>query len=224
MHRMILSTKGQGELSIDGAKYSFTSGTLLFAFAQETVCLSEGKDVQYVYIDFSGARAEELFSRFDITPHTRLFDGMDGLIPLWLESLGRASEKTLDLVAESMILHSFSRLFEKAPDTLGIVSEITAITEKYFSNPELSISVISEELSYNSKYLSHLFKEKTGIGYSEYLRSVRLKYAVMLLDQGIDSIKNVAFLSGFSDPLYFSKVFKEQIGCSPKDYLKNKGK
>jgi YesN/AraC family two-component response regulator len=188
------------------------------------VFLCSGKEIQYVYIDFSGVRAGELFSRFDVTKNTRIYKGFDGLIPLWLESLGRASEKTLDLAAESIILHTFSRLFEKSPDTHGIVSEITMMTEKYFSNPDLSISSIAEELSYNQKYLSHIFKEKTGIGYSEYLRSVRLKYAVMLLDQGIDSIKNVAFLSGFSDPLYFSKVFKEQVGYSPKDYLKNKAK
>jgi AraC-like DNA-binding protein len=60
------------------------------------------------------------------------------------------------------------------------------------------------------------------MNYSEYLRSVRLKYAITLLDHGIDSVKNVALLSGFSDPLYFSKVFKDSIGISPKGYIKNK--
>ena len=61
-----------------------------------------------------------------------------------------------------------------------------------------------------------------NISYSEYLRSVRLKYAVTLFDHGIDSVKNVALLSGFSDPLYFSKVFKDTIGVSPTVYVKNK--
>ena len=77
-------------------------------------------------------------------------------------------------------------------------------------------------MNYHPKYISHLFKEKMGVSYSEYLRSVRLKYAVTLLDHGIDSVKNVALLSGFSDPLYFSKVFKDSIGISPSGYTKNK--
>jgi AraC-like DNA-binding protein len=38
--------------------------------------------------------------------------------------------------------------------------------------------------------------------------------------QGITQIKNIAKLSGFSDPLYFSTVFKQKMGVSPKDYLK----
>ena len=49
---------------------------------------------------------------------------------------------------------------------------------------------------------------------------MRLKYAVALFDSGVDSIKNVAALSGFSDPLYFSSVFKKSIGISPKEYTK----
>ena len=61
-----------------------------------------------------------------------------------------------------------------------------------------------------------------GINYSEYLTKIRLKHAVTLLDFGLDSVKNVALLSGFSDPLYFSTVFKKQIGVSPTVYLKNK--
>ena len=44
---------------------------------------------------------------------------------------------------------------------------------------------------------------------------------VTLFDHGIDSVKNVAFLCGYTDPLYFSNVFKKQIGMSPKEY-KNK--
>jgi AraC-like DNA-binding protein len=59
-----------------------------------------------------------------------------------------------------------------------------------------------------------------GIGYAEYLRNLRIKYAVSLFDHGIDSVKNVALLSGFSDPLYFSTVFKTVVGLSPKEYLK----
>ena len=68
-------------------------------------------------------------------------------------------------------------------------------------------------------YLSHLFKQKMNVGFSEYLRTLRINYAITLFDNGLDSIKNVALLSGFSDPLYFSSVFKKTVGKSPKDYI-----
>jgi AraC-like DNA-binding protein len=58
-----------------------------------------------------------------------------------------------------------------------------------------------------------------GVLYSVYLRSLRLKHAVLLMDHGIDSVKNVALLSGFNDPLYFSTVFRNSTGISPKEYM-----
>jgi AraC-like DNA-binding protein len=64
-----------------------------------------------------------------------------------------------------------------------------------------------------------VFREKMGVLYSEYLRSLRLKHAVLLMDHGIDSVKNVALLSGFNDPLYFSTVFRKSTGVSPKEYM-----
>ena len=92
------------------------------------------------------------------------------------------------------------------------------ISEEQLTDSDLSIAKIAENLGYNSKYLSHFFKEKTGITYSEYLRTLRINYAVSLFEHGIDSVKSVALLSGFTDPLYFSTVFKKSIGVSPKDY------
>ena len=174
-----------------------------------------------MYIDFFGKRADSLLRQFNILPLSRAFDGFDGLIPLWSESLFRASDRTIELVAESILLYTFSRLSDESAAENSLVGQIVHLTEKNFKNSELSISSIANELLYNSKYLSHIFKSRTRVSYSEYLRSVRLKYATTLFEHGLDSVKNVAMLSGFSDPLYFSKVFKNNIGVSPKEYIES---
>lgn len=222
-NRLLLLTEGEGVLTVDGTDYPLRAGTLLFGFPGETVSFC-GEGAVYMYIDFTGARADELLRRFDATPLSRLHGGYDGLIPLWQDSLFRSTDATLDLAAESILLLSLSRLDGGEAKSGGLVGEIVRITEERFSDPTLGIVRIADELSYHPKYLSHLFKTKTGVGYAEYLRSVRLKYAVMLFDHGIDSVKNVALLSGFSDPLYFSSVFKKSIGLSPKEYLAGKKK
>lgn len=74
-------------------------------------------------------------------------------------------------------------------------------------------------VSYNPKYISHVFKKHMGVSFTEYLRTLRIRYAVSLFDYGMDSVKNVALLSGFNDPLYFSNVFKKTVGVSPTAYL-----
>lgn len=219
-HRMLLVTKGNGTFKIGQGSHKVSQGSLLFGFANEEFYLSEG-DVLYIYIDFEGSRADELLKRFGISPLYRLREGCEGHIPLWQESISRASTETTDLIAESVLLNAFSRLKSDSSADNGIIAKITAITEDNFNDPDLNISYIANELSYNSKYLSSIFKKATGVNYSEYLRSVRLKYAIALFEHGIDSVKNVALLSGFSDSLYFSKVFKSYVGISPTLFIES---
>lgn len=218
-YRMLLAMEGDGQILIDTEAVPFNNGTLLFCFHGEQIQVSCNEVCKYMYIDFDGLRAEELLKRFNIHKHNRHFAGLDGLIPLWEESLSRASNDTIDLVAESMVIYTFSRLNVTASHCDNTLNRILQITEEQFNNFDLSITAIANELQYNPKYLSHLFKQKTNKSYSEYLRCIRLKYAVSLLDSGIDSVKNVALLSGFSDPLYFSTVFKRTMGLSPKEYI-----
>lgn len=222
LNRMLLIVQGEGIFEFDGDTVPFRSGNLIFGFINEAFYLVKGTDVEYMYMDFQGARADELFRRFSINKFNRSFSGFDGLIPLWDDSLSRASEKTLDLASESILLYTFSRMFADTSERSSIVREVVRLTEENFTDPTLSISSIADSLTYNSKYLSHIFKEQMHVPYSKYLQSIRLKYAIALLDRGLDSIKNVAFLSGFSDPLYFSNVFKKQIGVSPKEYIKGR--
>jgi len=219
-HRVILTVQGEGNFNIDDSKVQFSAGNLIFAFSGEIFSAECSEGCQYMYISFAGPRAESLFKRFDIGKSNRVFSGFDSMIPFWKESLSRASVQTIDLASESILLYTFSRVFGNLNERNSLISKIVEISEENFTDPDLSITSIAEMLAYNPKYLSHVFKEKTGSTYSEYLRSLRIKFAISLFDHGIDSVKNVAILSGFSDPLYFSEVFKKNIGVSPKDYKK----
>ena len=219
-HRAVLITQGEGWLCFNSQKVKVAKGTLAFAFEGESFLANGNEEFQYAYISFSGERSDELFRRFGINRQTRDFHGFEGIVPLWLDSLSRASDENIDLAAESMLLYAISRLRADSAERNNIINKVVTITEECFTDVELSIASIANELGYNVKYVSHIFKEKMGVSYSEYLRNIRLKYAVSLLEHGIDSVKNVAVLSGFQDPLYFSSVFKKAIGISPKDYKK----
>ena len=220
-NRMILATKGELELTVNDCPIHILSGEIAFAFKGERLRIRSKGELALMYIEFSGDRGDELMRRFDVNREKRVFRGFDGLIPLWQESVLHASEETVDLAAESILLYTFSRMSRYVTRRHELVDRIIAITEENFTDPDLSVSSIAAQLSYNPKYISHAFKEKMGVGYSDYLCAMRIKYAVALFDHGIDSVKNVAILSGFTDPLYFSTVFKKNTGMSPKEY-KNK--
>lgn len=218
-NRLCLITRGTASFNYNDRTVRCSAGDVIFLFEGECCSADSDGDAEYMYISFKGIRYDELFRRFSVTRERRHFSGFDGLIPLWTESLARAIDDNIDLVAESMLLYAFGKFSGGSQEGTDIINKIIDFTEKNFTSTELSLSTLSKEFSYNPKYVSHLFKKRMGTGYTEYLRMIRLKNAIALFDHGLDSIKNVALLSGFSDPLYFSSVFKAEVGRSPKEYI-----
>ena len=216
--RAILLTQGAGVFRFDDTAVRCGVGMLVFGFCGETMVCEPEEGTEYIYISFGGARARTLFHRFGIYPVNRTFGGFEGMIPIWRESILRASESSIDLASESALLYAFSRFSSDEGEKGDAVNRAVVYINECFTEPTLSLTEVAQELGYHPKYLSHLFKERTGMNFSEYLRTVRIKHAVMLFSHGLDSVKSVALLSGFSDPLYFSSVFKSAVGISPREY------
>jgi two-component system response regulator YesN len=93
---------------------------------------------------------------------------------------------------------------------------ITFIKNNYSKNITLSDAAKNAEVSHS--YLSFIFKQETGINFNIYLSRWRVEQAKKLLKSTNMRIYEVAERVGFSNPYYFSKVFKELTGVSCKDF------
>ena len=218
-HAVFLVIQGSGEMVFDGSGVPFEAGSLVFGFIGESYLVRPRTETEYMYVKFSGKRSEELFRRFEITPSRRAFNSFEGLIPFWRESLSVAEDRNIDLISESVLMYTFSRIVSAKRQSDDIINRVVRLAEENFTDPNLSLSEIADEIGYNVKYLSRSFKERMDIGFSQYLRNLRIKHAIFLMEHGVESVKNIAYLCGFSDPLYFSSVFKETVGVSPKNYM-----
>ena len=69
-------------------------------------------------------------------------------------------------------------------------------------------------------YLSKLFKEEMGTGFTEYVTKVRLEEAEKLLADTVLSIMEIAAAVGYPDEKYFSRLFKKSTGIKPSEYRK----
>lgn len=222
-HQLCLVEEGTGILRCDGQSSLLSPGCIFLCFASIPYQIDGAENLKYYYITFRGTRSEELFQRFDVSPSNTVFEGHNGLIPLWQNNLSRANSDNIDLLIESLILYTFSELKIVRSKQQNAISVTLSYLDAHFTETSLTLARTAEELRYNAKYLSNLFTKTYGISFTEYLRLLRIKHAILLLENGITSIKNVAHLSGFSDPLYFSKVFKKETGVSPLVYSKQRG-
>lgn len=213
--------KGEGQLDIGGRTYTLNEGTVFFVFRGETFTVSSEGELEYSYISFHGRRAAEYVERLGINDHTRIFVGFDNLITFWTDSINMCVDGNVDLLSEAVLLYSIAVLSPVKREADDIISTVTGLTHDNFTDPELSSATVAEMVGYSPKYLSSLFKKKMGVTYTEYLREMRIKHAVFLIENGVSSVKNVALLSGYRDALYFSKLFAKQVGISPKEYIKS---
>lgn len=224
-HTMNIVVQGKGRLCTDIIKKDLEVGSIFFTFAGSNFKIENVENLNYMFITFSGQRAEELFDRFAISPANCVFSGYEGLVSFWQSSIVKANEKNLDLISEGVLMYTFSQLYSSPLDKEDyLVNDILKFIEDNFTDASLSLQSAASELGYNAKYISRIFKENLGVTFSEYLKNVRIQHASFLMEQGITAIKNVAILSGYSDPFYFSNVFKKTIGISPSEYVKKKGK
>jgi AraC-like DNA-binding protein len=67
-------------------------------------------------------------------------------------------------------------------------------------------------------YLSRRFKQEMGIGFHQYVMTLRLQLAAAFLIDSTKSIKEISYDVGFRTPEVFSKAFKRLLGCSPTVY------
>ena len=95
--------------------------------------------------------------------------------------------------------------------------------EQHIDDTEYDIPVLCKEVGIGRSLLYTKFKALTGMTPNNFILNYRLKHAAALLQQYPDiPIPEVSDRCGFSSPVYFSRCFKNQYGCTPQNYRKEK--
>ncbi len=99
-----------------------------------------------------------------------------------------------------------------------LLAAVIAIIEEDISDSELGVNHLSERSGVSTKQLYRKIKQMTGLSPVDFIRSIRLKKAAMLLRQRKFTASEVMYMVGFSNYSYFSKCFQAEFGVTPKKY------
>lgn len=99
------------------------------------------------------------------------------------------------------------------------LATITGIIEDRISDPDLNVNALVDISGINSKQLYRKVKQLTGMTPVEYIKSIRLKKAAMLLEQKKFTVAEVMYMVGYSSHSYFSKCFLSEFGKTPKQFM-----
>ena len=86
----------------------------------------------------------------------------------------------------------------------------------------VSLETVAAYLNRSPAYFSKIFKERTGIQFSDFCQKERLSLAKSLLDDPRNQVQDIALQTGYSNAANFARAFKMQCGLSPTDIVHKK--
>lgn len=105
-----------------------------------------------------------------------------------------------------------------------VIQKAKLLVKEQYDDPELTIEKMSQALFLSPAYFSSLFKKETGQSFIAYLTEERLQQARYLIETTNDKSYLIAEKVGYSEPNYFSYVFKKHFGLSPSKYRNQQAK
>ncbi len=202
---------GCGTLIKNGKNVSVGSGEIfIIRRSEDATYIADAKTPwTYTWIGFNGECADRLFTLDDTV--LKITSAPFDLIRRIPDSeMGR---EELAAAAGMMIL---AEIFTGTSKKSDYVTDACHIIESMYMT-EISVGEIAARLGLDRRYLSRIFHKRLGMTIMDYIVKIRMNSAKRLLEEGV-SVSRTSELVGYSDPFYFSKMFKRFFGTSPRSF------
>ena len=118
-------------------------------------------------------------------------------------------------------IYKLSKDYGEINNNCSIIDKVKQYVRENI-NKDISMSMVANMVNMNYSYFSKLFKDKSGMNFSEYLTFVKMDEAKKYLVYTMLKINQISSKLGYDSPQNFAKAFKNYYGISPKDYRMKK--
>lgn len=227
---------GTGTLMADDASgvtqtYQIKSGQgfMLFPGQISTYIADRNLPWEYTWVEFDGLRAKEIIEIAGLSVNAPIYHAKyrDLRETMMNEMLYLAQHKDMapfHLIGHLyLFLDAFTRSISSIQAAKGgrlrdfYIHEALTFIEQNFQN-DISVEDIADTCGLNRSYFGKIFKESLGKTTQEFLMSYRMTKATELLKLTQLSISDISNAVGYSNPLHFSRAFKNVYGISPREW------
>ena len=230
---IVYMREGYAKAYVDSEVYEINTGDLLMVFPNkihrfEDTVGSNRYDLFIVNPDIVPELSERIVEEDPQSPVIRGASENPRLMALIkiLRNTDSFPKNSRQILLSGYFLSLFAEILEMMPARTVKSEENQAMRAvvQYCSHnftKELSLAILEEELHLSKYYISHLFGDKLGIRFNDYVNSLRISEACRLLRTTNMSITEVSDTSGFGTLRTFNRSFIKQMGVSPSDYRKS---
>lgn len=225
---MIYNIRGATVAVLDNKEYYVNQGDMFLAFPNRIHRYRDLNDREGFVIIFSSDLYKDLVDIFlqkmprdPVIPKERLPKDF----PEQLERIGELWASGQEIWAQGQFLALLAQILPcmeliPVPGSPDTIKTILSFCFTHYQEP-MDLDSVAQALHLSRFYISHVFKERMGMGFSNFVNTLRVEHACGLLDKE-KNITEIAFASGFSSTRTFNRVFREIKGMPPREY-KNKG-
>jgi len=230
---LIYCIDGQGSIQIKEQKYKITANSYFVIPCREPhiYWASETSPWSIYWLHFGGAKSsffEKSFSQvIPVEPSSS--SRIDDRIKLFNEiltvlELGFSNENVdfANLCLNSLLASFF--YLDTYMSVKGFQSSDPVDRSIFFMqeniNKCIKIKDIADHVKLSESHFSKIFKSRTGTSPVDYFINLKMQEAIRLLTNQSLRIKEVAYILGYDDQYYFSRIFTSHIGASPTTFVK----
>ena len=223
-HAFVYKCTGASVYHFGGRTLELRAGEVLFIpkGSSYTVRRTSDEESNYVLINFDGVFFETVPGVYSLEGF--LEEGLlqTGLARLWL--FGAAAERYRCISVFYSLLSFLAKkevVRQEQTGGLDLIRPAVDFLRGHLFDCELRVGELHRLCRVSDTYFRRVFKANFGVTPQEYVTNKRLAQAAALINGGdFHSIRQVALSVGYSDPLYFSRVFVRQYGSCPSKYLR----
>ncbi len=204
---------GAGDFECDKITYKVKAGDLFITLPNQKVVHKADKENPFhtIWIEFSGEFGKKLFdlpSQLLEYPENTFYE---------LKKVFSLNSQKVEFVT-GKLFEVFAYIFQENKEPSNHHLKIKNYIDINYMDINISVKQIADIIGLNKRYMTRIFKEETGLTIIEYIIEKRMSEAARLLKNKKLMINEIAFLTGYSDPYYFSKTFKQKYNMSPSTF------
>ena len=226
-YHMLFLCSGELELKIEKRSYMIKSGQLIIISPNTPYfyASTNRSRPEYIWVNFTGYKVSQLLDSahlpvnqpYSITYPDRIYDAFESFFD---EFRYRPELYKVAVPYKFVrILVLFGRAKEDIPrkETGSFLNHALLYINVHYPK-NITTELLAKEENMSCAHFRRLFRKKTGMTPTQYITLLRLKHAERMLAETKLNVKEIAHKVGFSDQLYFSKVFSKHFGVSPSEF------
>lgn len=217
---------GQGEITLGSHTYTAAKGDVFLLpkgyMHQVKACPTQTEEWQYIWMNVAGELAVHMMAAYHLLDSAVI--NCPDAEGLFLEAIELAQTKTAQ-AAYQLLPPLFFEILIKLSDAKYLTdtdsSHRVQAIKAYLDNQiqeNFQSEALSRHFGLSFRQINRLFKQETGTTVYHYVLQQKIESAKMMLVQTEMNVSEIAYKLGYSDPQYFSNLFKKKTGSPPSQY------